>query len=545
MVNRRTPILTAELMRRCDTYTINTLAVPSRVLMEQAARGVVAYLEDKSSLYFATGDRVLILCGGGNNGGDGFAVARFLHEGTYGKPRRVSVCYCGRLSPDGSPDKNHMSVECARQYDYVRQMLIPIFSPAQVAHSLSHADAVVDALFGIGLDRPISGALGELIHAVNTRHVPVLAVDMPSGIHSNTGAVMGVALRATATVTMQALKAGQLLYPGADFCGDIRVCDIGVDLTPAAEHRTFLADESRLTAVMPARSRRTHKGTYGRLALVCGSYGMGGAAILSARAALKSGAGLVHAITPECNRLIMQVSVPEAVLSCYDPVTPDLKALTSLLDACDGAVIGCGLSTSPEALTLLGGLLDALPIRPDYPVVLDADALNLISKHPWLWDTRLLTEGRGQVVMTPHPMEMARLTGMTVGELLSDPSDAAATFAEAHGVTVVLKDAHTVIAAPDGTRYICPFGNAGMAKGGCGDVLAGIIGSLAVQRRDALGGELALVDVAAAGVALHAMAGDAAADEQGEFAVTPSDIVEHLGRVTRGFSDSRTRLTLE
>ncbi len=540
MINHRTPILTAELMRRCDNYTINTLAVPSQVLMERAACGVVSYLEDKSSLYFATGDRVLVLCGGGNNGGDGFAVARFLHEGTYGKPRQVSICYCGRLNPDGSPDKTKMSVECARQYDYARQMLIPVFSPAQVAHSLSHADAVVDALFGIGLDRPITGVLAELINAVNGRHIPVLAVDMPSGIHSDTGAVMGTAIRATATVTMQALKVGQLLYPGADDCGEIKVCDIGVDLTPTAEHQVYLADGQMLAAVMPSRNRRTHKGTYGQVALVCGSRGMGGAAVLASKAALRTGAGLVRAVIPECNREIMQISVPEAVLSCYASETPDLKALIHALDACDGVVIGCGLDTSAEALALLGALLDALPVRPDYPVVLDADALNLISKNPWLWNTRLLTEGRGQVIMTPHPMEMTRLSGKTVGEVLSAPIDTASSFAETHGVTVVLKDAHTVIAAPDGTLYICPFGNAGMAKGGCGDVLAGIIGSLAVQRRGAIGQELTLADVAAAGVVLHALAGDAAAEIYGEYALTPSDMIACIGRVTQGFSLSGT-----
>lgn len=544
MIKHRTPVLTAELMRRCDTHTINTLAVPSQVLMERAARGVVTYLEDKSSLYFSAGNRVLVLCGSGNNGGDGFAVARFLHEGEHGHPRVVSVCYCGRLNPDGSPDKTHMSVECARQYDYVRKMLIPIFSPAQVGHSLDHANVVVDALFGIGLDRPISGTLADLIHTVNERHVPVLAVDMPSGIHSDTGAVMGVAIQATATVTMQALKTGQLLYPGADFCGDIHVCDIGVDLTPAADQGVYLADERCLADIMTSRSRRTHKGTYGRIALVCGSYGMSGAAVLATRAALRSGVGLAHTITPECNRQIMQTSVPEAVLSCYDAEAPDLKMLTSLLATCDGAVIGCGLGISAASARLLRRLLETLPLRPDYPVVLDADALNLLAAHPSLWHTRLLTKGQSQVIMTPHPMEMARLTGQTVAEILTDLPRVAASLAKTRGVTVVLKDAHTVITAPDGTQYICPFGNAGMAKGGCGDVLAGIIGALAVQRRSDLGRDLIPADVAAAGVALHALAGDAAADTHGEYALTPSDIVEHLGTVTRVFSDTRTKLTL-
>ncbi len=536
----KTPILTAELMRRCDTHTINTLGIPSQALMERAARGVVQYMEANANVFFATGNRVLVLCGSGNNGGDGFAAARFLHEGTVGKPREVSVCYCGALTAEGSPDTTKMSVECARQYDYLRNLLVPVFSPAQVTHSLDHADTVVDALFGIGLDRPITGALADLIDRVNRRRIPVLSVDIPSGVHGDTGEVMGTAVKASATVTMQALKTGHLLYPGADFCGDIKVCDIGVDLTPASAHSVYLADRHILSEVMPPRKRRSHKGTYGRLALACGSHGMCGAAVLSARAALRTGAGLLQVVTPRCNREIIQISVPEAILTCYDHQKPELRPVVSALSACDGAVIGCGLGTSAEALTLLGAWLEALPIRPDFPVVLDADALNLIAQNPWLWQTRLLTEGRGQVIVTPHPMEMARLTGKTVGEVLSSLTETAVAFAKERGVTVVLKDAHTVIAAPDGTLYICPFGNAGMAKGGCGDVLAGIIGALAVQRRGDLGQDLTLSCVAAAGVTLHALSGDTAAALQGEYAVTPTDIIECLGRVTRDLSHSGT-----
>ena len=236
----KTPILTAELMRRCDTHTINTLGIPSQALRERAARGVVQYMEVNADVFFATGNRVLVLCGSGNNGGDGFAAARFLHEGTVGKPREVSVCYCGALTAEGSPDTTKMSVECARQYDYLRSLLVPVFSPAQVAHSLDHADTVVDALFGIGLDRPITGALADLIDRVNRRRIPVLSVDIPSGVHGDTGEVMGMAIRATAIVTMQALKTGHLLYPGADFCGHISICDIGVDLTPASAHSSAI-----------------------------------------------------------------------------------------------------------------------------------------------------------------------------------------------------------------------------------------------------------------------------------------------------------------
>ncbi len=537
-----TPILSADLMRKCDNYTIEHHETPSQVLMERAAMGVVEEIEKNAHLYFGEGCRVLVLCGGGNNGGDGFAVARFLQKGTAASPREVTVCYCGALTADGRPDMTRMSEECARQYGFAQGSQIPISTPSHAESLLDQADLIVDALFGIGLDRPIIGLLAHLMSKVNEKKLPVIAVDIPSGIHSDTGEIMGAAIKATTTVTMQAPKAGLFAFPGADFCGKIIVRDIGIDLSPASECKDYVADTRLLCQVMPPRARRSHKGTYGRLALVCGSRDMSGAAILSVQAAMRTGAGLLQIITPECNRIIMQVSVPEAILSCYDDQKPDLRALTASLASCDGAVIGCGLGTSDISISILGTLLNILPIRPDFPVILDADALNLLAKHPWLWETRLLTEGREQVIITPHPMEMSRLTNIPVKEILRFPKETALAFAKERGICVVLKDAHTVIASPDNITFICPFGNAGMAKGGCGDVLAGILGSLAVQRRGDIGRELTLTDIAAAGVTLHALSGDTAAKTHGEYAMTPSDIISCIGQVTLHFSDSQTKL---
>ena len=334
-----------------------------------------------------------------------------------------------------------------------------------------------------------------------------------------------------------------MLYPGAEYTGELIICDIGVDLSPANDHSFYLATHDLLTDVMPPRNRRTHKGSYGQIALVCGSHAMGGAAVLAAKAALRSGAGLVRVITPECNREILQIAVPEAVLTCYDPAHPDFKKLTSVIAGCNGAVIGCGFSTSPEAVTLLGTLLESLPIRLDYPVVLDADALNLISENPWMWQSSLLTQGISQVIITPHPMEASRLAKISIGEILSDLPAAAQKLASNHSISVVLKDAHTVIASPDGKLWISPYGNAGMAKGGSGDALAGIIGALAVQRREDIKNGLPLAHIAAAGVVLHGMAGDAAAEHYGEYAMTPSDLIDCIGTVTQSFSHSKTTIT--
>ena len=541
------PVLSAAQMRACDTFTMRT--VPSRVLMERAAAAVVRCVDELS----ASGTPALVLCGGGNNGGDGFAAARFLSAGTYGPVRSVSVLYLGRLTTDGTPDADRMSAECARQYALCRDADVSVLTlPDDAAvdeliAALAMGSIVIDAVFGIGLDRPVDGLIARVFRSVKAAGVPVTAVDIPSGVNADTGCVMGEALSCAATVTMQALKPGLLLWPGAGLCGAVTVADIGVDLSGAPEeHPIRLTGLDELKAALPPRARRTHKGTYGNLALCVGSRGMAGAAVLSVSAALHSGAGLVTAVTPQANRVILQTTVPEAVLCLYNGRQPDLRALRKRLfrtdgkPAFDGLVIGCGLGTSACSLAVLSFLLDALLTCPAVPVVLDADALNLLAQHPELWETGLLACPDKRVVITPHPAEMSRLCGSPVPDILSDLPGIARAFAHTHGVTVVLKDAHTVTAGPDGSLYISAAGNAGMAGGGSGDVLAGIIGALLTQNRDRIGDDLPLTMLAAAGVLLHGMAGDEAARTSGEYGMSASYILSALPAVTRSLSDSRT-----
>ena len=539
-MTEHTKLLTSEIMAECDRYTIQTLGIPSRTLMERAAGGVVSYMKNHPDTFPLADSHVVVLCGSGNNGGDGFAVARFLSQ----TPSvRVSVCYIGKKLPCGSPDQSHMSLECARQYQLLKETLVPIFAPTHMEEVFPTAQVVVDAMLGIGLDREIQGELADLIHLVNTQNLPTLAVDIPTGVCANTGKILGHAIKATATVTMQALKVGMLLYPAADFCGDIGVCDIGVDLTPARDVTTYLAHESLLRQVMPPRRRRSHKGTYGQVALVCGSEEMCGATILCAKGALRSGAGLVRVVTPTVNKTALHVAIPEALVSCYDAQNPLPQALLQTISTCDGAVIGCGLGTSDASAEMLKALLDNLPIDESFPVVLDADALNLLALHPDLWGCRLLRKGCNQVAITPHPMEFARLTGASVGDILDNPMMYASGFAKDTGVVVVLKDAHTVTASPDGQVFICPYGNAGMAKGGCGDVLSGMLGSLLVQNRQNIGKSLPLCDIAGAGVVLHALSGDMAAEMYGEYALTPSDLADASWAVTQKLSQTSSSIS--
>ncbi len=536
---KHTLILTSALMRECDEYTIHTLGIPSQVLMERAAQGVVKYLKTFND-HFPMQGNILVLCGSGNNGGDGFAVARLLVEQEHS---RVSVCYVGKLTADGRPDTTRMSVECARQYKKALACGILVLPLSEAENPLHSADLIIDAMLGIGLDRPVEGDLAALMDSVNASGKPVLAVDIPSGIHGDTGKALGIAVKATATVTMQALKRGLLLYPGAEYAGHLHICNIGVDLTPALHDRVHLADHALIRHVLPPRARRSHKGTYGRLALLCGSHGMAGAAVLAAKGALRSGVGLIHVVTPECNRTVLQATLPEAIISCYDSTSPNLKDLTASFKDADGLVIGCGLGTSSTSLAVLEALLSACPIRENFPVVLDADALNLLAKHPRLWETQLMTDGAGQVILTPHPAEMSRLTGASIADILQDPIGAAVSFAKHRGVTVLLKDAHTVIASPDGTVFLSPFGNAGMAKGGSGDVLAGILGAVAVQNRHRIGNELTLLEIAASAAALHGIAGDRAAGEWGEISMTPSELADAISKVTQRLSHTRTDIS--
>ncbi len=553
-VPAQTPVLTARQMRLADEHTISALGVPAQVLMERAAGAVVDYLLRRRDL-FPVG-QVLVLCGSGNNGGDGFAAARFLADGSRGERRDVRVLYTGRWNAeDGTPDETAMSAECARQYRLWRAAGVDVVPPENIAAALRESSCVVDAMLGIGLNSPVRGCPLEVIDATVHSGLPVLAVDIPTGLCADDGKIKGCALPARATVTMQALKAGHLLYPGADLCGEIAVADIGIDLTPAARPYAILADGRLLRRSLPPRARRSHKGTYGRVLAVCGSVGMSGAAVLCARGALRSGAGLVEVLTPEENRVVLQVSLPEAIVTAYGGGSVALGGANALGEAhraalretvrasvgrADAVVVGCGLGTGERSAYLLRTVLESLPTDRRVPLLLDADALNLLAADPTLWDTRGLSSPKRCVILTPHPAEMARLCHLSVATVLDDPMGVAERLAARHGVTVVLKDAHTAIVSPTGERYICPYGNAGMATGGSGDVLAGIMGALLAQGTADERAAASVTEMAAAGVALHAMAGDAAAAEMGEISMTPSDLMERISIVTKDFSKTVT-----
>lgn len=488
-------ILTAEEMKQNDNEAIST-GTPSRVLMERAAHKALEEL----FAHFNT-EKVLFCCGSGNNGGDGFAMTRFFAKAG----GNADVCYLGEFDENGNPDTAKMSAECAYQYS-----LLPSTVKVRISPEFNGVSAVVDAIFGIGLTRPISGRCLAAIMSVNASKIPVLALDIPSGVHADTGAVLGAAIRAKRTVAIAAKKYGHILFPGTQLCGEVSVVDIGIPTHPS---KGYLLEQKDLLA-LPQRPRRAHKGTFGRVLVVGGSHEMTGAAYLCAKAAYRAGAGLVEILTPIENRTVYATLLPEAVLTCYTGENVK-EALKAALSRASAVALGMGLGQSE-----LASLLVSETLLSPLPVVVDADALNLISA-----DQRLQAKlsAREQTVLTPHLAEMSRLTKQSVQEIASDLPRAARTLSMRCGSVVVLKDAHTVIASND-DLYFNTFGNSGMATAGSGDVLAGIIAAFAAAG--------ACADTAATcGVLAHALAGDAALKKIGSHGLMASDIANGLCEV--------------
>lgn len=492
-------VLDSAQMKQCDSNTMEHYGMLSPVLMERAAYSVfeeiLAAVPDRTS-------PVLAACGAGNNGGDGLALARLLYLRGY----PVDVLFAG--------NEEKASPEARRQLAIVRNYGIPVYTELP---EKTYA-VVADSLFGIGLSRAVGGRYAELIAALNAMEGFKVAVDICSGISADSGAVMGTAFRADLTVTFGFAKLGHLLYPGAEYAGRVVVKEIGIDEHSLLSVRPMAGcygaeDLSRL----PARACRTNKGSYGRLLIFAGSRNMAGAAAFAAKAAYACGSGLVQVVTRECNRGIIQTLVPEAVLTTWNRETDMDAFVTEQLSRADAVAAGPGLGTGKHAGELVHTLLKSARV----PCVLDADALNLIAAHP-----QWLREAAAPLIVTPHMGEMSRLTGRTVPELLADPLTAACAFAADFRTVTVLKDARTVVSLPDGFSWINTTGNNGMATGGSGDVLTGVIGSL-------LGQGMAVEDAAPLGVFLHGMAGDVMAGRVGKRGMTASDLITGLREIGR------------
>lgn len=498
-------ILNSREMKQCDENTMQRRGMLSAVLMERAA---LATMQEIVKRYPDPATKVLVVCGSGNNGGDGVAVARLL----YLKGYNVTIYFAGNREKATEETKRQMFI--AEQYG----VEISDEYPKDIVN------VIVDALFGIGLSREVTGKYAEIVRKMTEQDGYKVAVDIASGISADTGAVMGTAVAADLTVTFGFIKAGQLLYPGAEYTGELKVADIGIDEQSLYELKPELkvletSDLNRL----PRRVNRSNKGSYGKLLILAGSKQMAGAAVFAAKAAYRMGCALVRVATVEENRIILQEQVPEAVLAVYNNGTDVVEFVETQLHWADAVVAGPGISQSDLSERMLYELLKRIQV----PCLCDADALNLLSKHPDWW--KLV---QSPLVITPHLGEMARLTGRPITEIRDRLVQTAQEFAMEHQITVVLKDARTITAQPDGQSYINVSGNHGMATAGAGDVLSGVVGALLAQKLD-------MHLAAALGVFIHGLAGDAAAERVGHCAMMASDIVDGLMDVLRKQEDTK------
>jgi len=513
-------ILTAEAMRGVDRAAIERLGLPGLVLMENAALGVV----DAIGRQYPEAESAAIFCGPGNNGGDGLAVARQL--ATRGYAVEIFLALGGAGAP-GAAGGRALEGDAGLQLAVCRRLELTIHelpadgdSPAgkaaaeaALADALAAAgrhDLVIDALFGTGLARPLTGSFARLVEGLNEVPRPRIAVDIPSGLSGSSAEPPGPHLLADLTVTFAAPKIAHIFPPAADAVGELVVTDLGFPrrLVDEAEGDLHLLVGEELCGLLPPRARDSHKGDYGHLLLVAGSPGKAGAAVLAARAAVRAGAGLVTAAVPEPILAIVHLgSIESMVLPLAAGPAAEgggggggalaAAAAEQVLAAAAGksaVALGPGLGQDAETVAAIRRLVAAL----DLPLVLDADGINAFAGR-----AAELAARRAPTVLTPHPGELGRLLGISTATVQADRLAAARQAAAATGAIVVLKGSLTLIAAPGGGLYVNPTGNPGMASGGTGDVLTGILGSLLAQRLDPL-------DAACLAVYLHGLAGDLA-----------------------------------
>lgn len=505
-------LVSAREMKEIDKRSIEEYGIPSLVLMERAALEVAKEAEKILELKAKEKGRkgsVWAACGLGNNGADGVAAARMLF--LHGYP--VSV-----LLPE---TKGRQSEELEIQLAIAKKLGIPVYTAEDFIPGA--CDLIIDAVFGIGLSRPVEGAYKGLIDLVAAQNgASVVSVDMPSGISSDTGAVMGCAIRADVTVTFGERKLGQALFPGREACGRLVVADIGFvpeDSKKAEEHALYYEKEDLKR--IPRRRAYSHKGTYGKILIIAGAKNMAGAAVFSALAAYRMGAGLVKVLTVEENRTVIQEALPEAVLSTYEPEWagqyPEKfkEYIKTQAVWADAIVLGPGIGLEEYGRTMVEAVLGDAYV----PIIMDADAINLAARYPYL--KGYFTEN---IILTPHLSEFSRLTGKSVEKIKENLLQAAKELSDQYGVTCVLKDAATVTARKDGKIFINTSGSPAMAKGGSGDVLTGVIaGLLALGMEDC--------EAASLGVYIHGLAGELAAKKYGVHSVLARETADCLGEV--------------
>ncbi|MBE5963795.1 MAG: NAD(P)H-hydrate dehydratase [Lachnospira sp.] len=483
-------ILDAKQMKAVDDYSIKKIGIPSVVLMERAALAVAEVIEQKCD----ESAFVAVVCGTGNNGADGLAIARLLSQKGYAVDIILTL-----------EDKKH-SDEYDIQLNIVKNMGLNIYhNSIEKEYTI-----IVDAIFGIGLSRNVDGNVSKLIDDINNANAFKVAVDVPSGINATTGKVCGNAVKADITVTFGYNKLGMLLYPGKMYAGKLVCKDIG--FVADIDKNVFTLEKTDLINI-PKKKEYSNKGSYEKVLIVAGSDKISGALTLSTMAAYRSGASYVKVYTHKANELIIKQAVPEAIVTVYEKYSDEEFA--KMLDWAKVIVIGPGISTDENAIKMVKATLTAA----DKNVIADADAINIIANN-----TEILTNSKANVILTPHLLEASRLMGVNINEIKDDIMGVAQSISDRFNAICVLKDAYTVVANSQKKVYINEVGNAGMAKAGSGDVLAGIIAGL-------LSNKIPLFDAACYGVFTHSLAGIYAAEQLGEYSMKPTDVIANLSKV--------------
>ncbi|NLM13535.1 MAG: NAD(P)H-hydrate dehydratase [Epulopiscium sp.] len=509
-------------MRQIDEAAIHKLGIPGIVLMENATLAVVH--EIKKDLQNIRKPSVAIFCGQGNNGGDGLGVARHL----YNCGMDVTVIFIG--------DPLLLKEDAKTNFNIVDTLQIPkiilnkdSIIDDNIVNLIKKSDLIVDAIFGTGLSKPISGIFNDLINLINLYGEYILSIDIPSGLDSETGAILGNAIKAHKTVTLALPKSGLYLYPGTEYVGELIIADIGIpkEIIDCAQLKMNILMDEEVGSFIPSRFPRSNKGTYGRVQVLAGSKGMTGAAALTCTGAFKIGAGLVSLGIPRSINDILQTKLTEVITipirekdgklcrESFEDIKPYLEKATVI-------AVGPGIGQGPQIIEFMELLIKNIRI----PLVVDADGINAIAKN-----IEMLRNLKVPVVLTPHPGEMGRLIHKSTEEVLANPIGIVREFCHKWNVILVLKDAKTIIGDPDGQIYINTTGNPGMATAGSGDVLTGIIAGL-------IGQGLNPYKAAVLGAFIHGKAGDLAASELGQHGMLAGDICNYVPKAMKLYYQS-------
>jgi hydroxyethylthiazole kinase-like uncharacterized protein yjeF len=522
-------LVKAAEMQEMDRVTIREVGIAGIVLMENAARGATrAFLEHFRP---PRNSHILFLCGRGNNGGDGYVMARYLHRRGYG----VTVLVLSEYEKIAGDALVNLDIVRRMGLDVREIPGIEAWEPCRAL--MKDADFIIDGILGTGLHSPVRGFYRQVIEEVNASGIPVTAIDIPSGLHADTGAVMGAAVRADLTATFGFPKLGQLLFPGASLVGRLVRIDIGIpkgvaDRIPALYR---LIEAQDMKELFPVEERDIHKGQRGHLLVLAGSTGKTGAAALACLGALRAGAGLVTLGIPKSLNPVLEGKLTEA-MTCPLPETKAgtlaLEAEKQILDLLGGKTalaLGPGLSTHEETVRLVRRLVAQCPV----PMVVDADGLNALSG-----DLTPLRSCRDRVILTPHPGEMARLTGIASSDIQADRVGVAGRFAQDHGCHLVLKGARSLVARPDGRIHVNPTGNPALASGGSGDVLTGLVGAFLARG-------MPPEKAAMSGVYLHGLAADFLAEGMGEAGILAGDLPDVIPSLIAALAEGEWPLESE